>query len=379
MNIVNILVLILSFSIAQSYPYFYKKYGDIVKSQFFNIVYYQLAIYIVFVSAISLFITEKNIIFISIISVLSQFNIQLIFLSLIINVRKKNLVSIISIICYSMLLIILFLFTNANLKLTLVAYIFFLILNSLLLILVNRIFPNRTSIDFNLFKNIITFSFFPMFTSLLITFNYNIDIIILKQFVEYSSIGIYSLGVTLAGMLWIIPDSFKEVLFNKTAKSNSIDEILFGIKFNVAISIFIILGFIVVGESFIQVFYGEDFIESYLVTSILFIGTIPMIFFKMINTLYISIGKQKLSFIILLLAVTINIILNYILIPINGILGAAISSVVSYTVCGIIILITFVIKFNIKFKDVFFINKNEISKIKKLIMGKVSYVNKNNL
>lgn len=33
--------------------------------------------------------------------------------------------------------------------------------------------------------------------------------------VDFGDIGIYSLAVNLGGQLWLIPDAFKDVLFNK--------------------------------------------------------------------------------------------------------------------------------------------------------------------
>ncbi len=367
MNIVNILVLVISLSIAQSYPFFFRKYGENIKQKFFNLIYCQLGIYLLIAVVLSFVFRNSNLSYILVISSMSQFNIQVIFLSIIENVRKKNMVSIVSIIFYSGLLMGLFVFANSNLQLALIAYTGFVFLNSVLLVFMNKIFPNRTRFDYKMLYEIINFSFFPMITSLLITFNYNIDVIILKQFVPYSSIGIYSLGVTLAGMLWIIPDAFKDVLFNKTAKDDSINEILFGIKFNVAVSIVIIFGFLFVGQTFIKLVYGNAFSDSYSVSVILFIGTIPMIFFKMINTLYIANGKQKTSFKILLVSVIINIVLNYLFIPRYGIIAAAISSVVSYSVCGMIMLLTFTKKYRIVINEVFFPNEKELIKIKKLL------------
>lgn len=67
-----------------------------------------------------------------------------------------------------------------------------------------------------------------------------------------------------------------------------------------------------------------------------------MIFYKIINTLYISIGEQKISCFILFISTVINIILNFIMIPIWGGIGAALSSVFSYAVCGVFLCTNFV-------------------------------------
>ncbi|NLM50011.1 MAG: hypothetical protein GX196_03555, partial [Clostridiaceae bacterium] len=106
------------------------------------------------------------------------------------------------------------------------------------------------------------------------------------------------------------------------------------------------------------------FVKSYMVTVLLFIGIIPMIFYKLIYTLFIANGKQKISFTILLISVILNVIGNFIFIPFHGINGAAITSVGSYIICGSAFLYVFKKEFDIKWKDIFIFNKQEIKRIK---------------
>ena len=210
--------------------------------------------------------------------------------------------------------------------------------------------------------------FISMITLLLTTLNYNIDIIILRNLSSSSSLGLYSIGISLANMLWVIPDAFKDVLMNKTSKEDSIGDIIFSLKSNILISLIITLGFILLGKLFITIVYGPEFLDSYITTIILFFGSISMIFHKIISPLLYSKGYQKKLCIIFLSAVFLNIVMNYILIPKFDIIGAAVASVFSYLLAGISILLIFSKMYKLKIKEIIFINRKELLKIKKMII-----------
>lgn len=366
-NFVNILSLVLTLSIGQSYPYFKKQYGEEIKGKFINLIYIQMILYLLIVLTIIISNVSGTIKLILLISILTQFNSQIGFISLIVDLVKKNLITIYTSFINTSLLLLVFFTSSKNLGFIFFILIFNLVLNSLWLIIKIKIIPSSLKIELELLKKIFIFAIFPMMTSLLIMLNYNLDIIILERFVGFEEIGIYSIGVTLAKMLWIIPDAFKDVLFNKTASKDSINDIKFSIKFNVLLSIIIIIGFSIFGNIFINLTYGEEFSNAFEISLILFLGSIPMIFFKMINTLYIAVGKQRFSFVVLLCAVIANIGLNYLFIPLFGLYGASITTIITYSFSGFIFLFSFKRDYNVSLKDLFLINSSEINKFKILI------------
>jgi len=81
---------------------------------------------------------------------------------------------------------------------------------------------NLINLDFKVASRAIKFGIFPMLSTLLITSNYRVDVIIMKQFLDYREIGYYIVGVELANKVWLISNAFKEVVFSKTAKKDSI-------------------------------------------------------------------------------------------------------------------------------------------------------------
>ena len=116
--------------------------------------------------------------------------------------------------------------------------------------------------------------------------------------------------------------------------------------------------------------YGKEFLKSYNCTIILFVGCLSMIIYKLIHPIYISKGKQKIVLKILILAIIVNVILNCILIPKFDMFGASFSSVVSYSVCSILLLIEFCKEYEVKITDFFIIKKEECDFIKHKLLKK---------
>ncbi|QHT48021.1 oligosaccharide flippase family protein [Bacillus sp. SB49] len=352
LNISNIITIIIGFNIASSYPFFSRKTGSNLIRNYINILFVQISIYAIAILVIYCFFDNKLLVSVIIISIIIQFSNQLDFLSIILNVNKRNRIVIIASIINTISLIYLSFSFESKVQYVLFVLLAYNILKIFLFLISNKLIPGKNTFKLST-KEVLKFSFFPMIISLFTIFNYNIDVVILKLFVGSKEVGIYSVGVTLASMLWIIPDAFKDVLFNRTAKSDSIYLVKLSIKINIYICIVVILFFFLIGQLFIDFIYGVQYSSSYNVSLILLIGTIPMIFFKMINTLYQSIGAQKFSFYILLISVILNVILNVILIPYMGILGAAISSVISYLLSGIIMLASFMKRYKIRLDEIF--------------------------
>ncbi len=88
--------------------------------------------------------------------------------------------------------------------------------------------------------------------------------------------------------------------------------------------------FFTIGKQVITLVYDIDFIRSYDV----FIALLPAVFFlsfgSIINTFFWSKGFPIMTIILPIIALAINIGLNIILIPLIGIIGAAIATSISY-------------------------------------------------
>lgn len=348
-NAANMLQLILNLGIGYSYSYFSKKGLEKSKQIFSTIILIQFIIYSIILIFLINFNLSYSILLISFLSIILTLNLQIMFITMIEDIIKRNKILIKTSIIYTLGLVISYYFLERSLTIIIFISAFKYIIEIVYLMYSYELYKvDFKNVNLKLFINILKIGFPTMIMTLLITLNYNIDIFIMKFTTNNYQIGLYGVAVSLATMVWVIPDAFKDVIFNRSAKEDCIREINVAIKINIILCIVIIIGFMLLGQSFLNIMYGSEYVESYSLVVILFVGTIPMILYKLIHPLYIANGKQIIVMIILMISVMINVMLNLMTIPKMGAIGAAISSVISYTICGVI----FIIKYKCDFKMV---------------------------
>lgn len=223
--------------------------------------------------------------------------------------------------------------------------------------------------DYQHLKILIKYGFLPMIALLLTTLNYRIDILMLKGFkdISYSQIGIYSIGISFAEKALLISDAVKEILLSKLSKGRGEEEVATVMRMCFPIAVFFAIVIGVLGKPMINIMFGNEYQGAYLVTAINLIGTIFMVFFKMITQYNIVNNKQKYNIIFLSVSVIINIICNLILIPQYSIYGAAFASTIGYWVSAIIYLSYFSKHSGISVHNLIILNSDDISQIKKMI------------
>ena len=172
--------------------------------------------------------------------------------------------------------------------------------------------------------------------------NYKVDILILNNLptISKSDIGVYSLGVVFAEMIWQIPAILSMIIFsysvsNKKEREFSNDIWLKNKKIMLVL-IPIIIIYALAAKFFIPILFGNDFLNSYLITFLLLPGTYAIVSFNLLNADLAARGYPSVALIIFSIFAIINILLNHLLVPICGINGAAIASSISYigaTIC----------------------------------------------
>lgn len=214
----------------------------------------------------------------------------------------------------------------------------------------------------------IRFGLLPMLTVLMMEINYKADVVFLEWLdINKADIGIYTLGVSLAQRIWTIPDALKDILLSKLAKGKTKDEVCKVTRINFFIvSIFSVL-LMITGNNIISILYGEEYSNAYEIIIILLIGIVGMIFYKTVYSYNVILGEQWKNFILLGIAALTNVILDIFLIPEIGVFGAAISSTLSYFICGVCFLNDFCKKTNTRYREMMLITSHDISSIKFLL------------
>lgn len=337
-NIVEMLYIIGSLGLGQTYSTFKRKSAEKdIKTLFVTLSILQGFSFFIIGIFFQRIINFNYGIFICVLTSLAIVRANLTLIAVIENSIKRNIISTIINLIYLILLLVLYIFNKCSLTTVLIFYGLNEIIRICVYIYVYKLPIRIIKISFKRVKEVYKLSIQTMILTLLITINYSIDIIMLKNLTTDYNVGIYSIAITFSNMFLLIPDAFKEVLFgDSTKKSFSSNIVFWTIKFSLTISLMILIAFLFLGKFMISILYGNNYIMSYNITLIIFTGSLSMIFFKILQPIYISYGKQKKAIIFLTISGIINIFFNYFLIPRYGYYGAAISTVISYTTCGLL-------------------------------------------
>lgn len=368
-NDVSLYSVFLGLGIYQSYPFFRKKEPDITQTYLNNIsTLFLILETLAIIIGITMIIFNVNLYFaIAILLIpISSYIKQLNYIVLCENARRRSMSALLISISEVLVLAILWLLFSANVK-TAIAFSCATYLINFLISFANlKMNPLKIRPQLNRIVEFAKFGIIPMLVYLCMTINYRIDIQMLKWYsnVTYADIGIYSIGVSLASKLWLIPDAIKDILLSKLVRGKNENEVAKVIRINLAICVLAAIMLILFGKPIITFLYGKDFTQVYYVMVLLVAGMIGMIFYKMVYSYNIAQGKRTINLIFLGSAAICNILGNLVLIPLFGIWGAAIMSVISYIICGLCFLVYFHLKSNIRYKEILIIKKQDIENAK---------------
>ena len=160
------------------------------------------------------------------------------------------------------------------------------------------------------------------------------DKIILTHLRPIEEVGYYSLASRILGVVFVIPSLFNTALYPYLAQkigqqAKTTIKSLFELMISISIVVSFFLSFLIfiLAPIIIPLFFGNQYIQSIKILQIfvwLTIFVFPTIF---LDYFLISHNKQWLDFWITLIPAILNIILNFILIPIYGVFGAVYASI----------------------------------------------------
>ncbi len=208
---------------------------------------------------------------------------------------------------------------------------------------INVFYLKFQRVTFNDIKPMIAFSALAYMANIVQFLNYKMDIWFLNYFQnDKNLIGIYSLGVSLAQLVWLLPNAVQGVLYTYVASNENLieDKISKTKKASKWILLYAfisgILGYLI-SIYLVPILFGEAFKQSVQIIKILLIGIIPFVYSFGFSAYFAGIKKIKYNFYGSLIGFVICLILNTILIPKYNIEGAAWASVISYIITVIFI------------------------------------------
>ncbi|MEA1984939.1 MAG: flippase [Euryarchaeota archaeon] len=187
-------------------------------------------------------------------------------------------------------------------------------------------------------KSLSTFSFWLFLTSGgLLVFSQS-DTILIGYFMGNTDVGIYRVALQFTTIAAFATYALRTTLWPKVSHWGKNSEMglvetslsrALGYSLILAVPVFV--GGVLLGDKLLYFFYGAEFAQGYMTLTVLLAVQVVNVF-QYFFTMYIdALDQPKESFKVTAVGVVANIILNITLIPIMGILGAAIATLATMT------------------------------------------------
>ena len=193
----------------------------------------------------------------------------------------------------------------------------------------------------SLFKKSLIFGGQVSLTALATFLVYRINQGILGFMVSAEQVGFYIVAVSLAERLRLLPDSISSAFLPRLANelSSRQSQVPAVFRYTTIVSVGSMLLAAVVGAPAIFVLFGRDYRASIPSFLLLLPGLAALGGASILSSDLAARQKPKYSMWTAYATLAINIVLNFILIPIAGIVGSALASTVSYIfACGMVLL-----------------------------------------
>lgn len=185
-------------------------------------------------------------------------------------------------------------------------------------------------------KEVLCFGFYVVLVSSIDMINTQIDSLLIGHFMGETEVGYYSVAIIFMQGINLVPQSIQSVTSPLIATyygKREFEGIQKLIKntvfkaFGVILCISLIL--VIFGKFLITIIFTEEFLPAYVPMIILLVGYSICAPIGSVGTTLSSVGQVKVVFIISLICALMNTILNLVLIPKYGIMGASVATSLS--------------------------------------------------
>jgi len=166
---------------------------------------------------------------------------------------------------------------------------------------------------------------------------YRTDILLVEYFKGGTFTALYQSAITPAEMIWFVPSVIQLAFLQHTASlwsSGEIEEIneniQTGIKYAVLSLTLFGVGLLVLAKPFLAAYFGPEYIGATTTLQLLIVGTFFFGITRVVTPVFQATGWVRHTELITFGALILNVLLNTLLIPRYGIIGAGIGTGVSY-------------------------------------------------
>lgn len=241
-----------------------------------------------------------------------------------------------------------------------------IILTVLGMVLLFRYGSPSKSIDFLLLRKSYSFGIRSQLGLVFSYLNRRLDVFVVNYFLNPYEVGIYAIAVAIAELPWHLPSAAATVLFPWIADKKREDAasftsyVLRNVLF-VTIIIVLILG--LCGRLVITLLFGAAFRESIILMYVLLPGILALGITRILGGHFQGSGRPELGTMMVAFSFVETVILDIILIPRMGVLGAAIASSIAYMTSALVGLFIFTKIWGVRVVDAIMPRWDEVAKL----------------
>lgn len=172
-----------------------------------------------------------------------------------------------------------------------------------------------------------------------------IDQVMIGKMIDAKSLGIYSAGVRVAELWYFVPAIICGVIFPAIANAKLVDQELYEKRIKkvfiliISISIIFALAQLFFAKYIILILFGRAYLDSVIILKIYTWAGVIVSSIIIIQQYLIIENKTRLIMTSSFLGAMTNVALNLILIPLFGIVGSALATLVSYAIIPLTVLL----------------------------------------
>ncbi len=214
-------------------------------------------------------------------------------------------------------------------------------------------------------RKLYSYSFRAYFANLVQSFNYKLDIYIVNYFHGLAATGIYCVAVSIAQILNVIPGAVASVAFPRTGSQGNSEEHLksltVGCRTITLLTVICSLALIAAFPYVLVPLLGDKFQPSYYPFLGLLVGITVFAPTRILTAFLAGRGKPELNLIGSVAGVIVTILMDLILIPKFGGVGAAIATSLSYSITAVIAILFFKRNTGLTLNEIMVIKKSDVS------------------
>lgn len=228
--------------------------------------------------------------------------------------------------------------------------------------------------EWQVLKPVLSLSMVGYLSNMINLINYRFDIWVVGSYAGTAQLGLYAAAAGVVQMLFYIPEPFSKVVqpyLYSGLNPNLLERFKFISRLSftsvTAISLLLALS----APWLIPLIYGSAFTEAVTPLILLLPGIIFVCAFKLFAPLVIEGGHIRFNLYATSVSAAITILLDLLLIPPYGIIGAAVASTLAYA--ALFAVQSFVIRFKMQvpMADMFLVQRNDLARMLALVKGRV--------